>query len=840
MELKNAPAQKAPGQDRAVRNFNIKDAEKLEAGMTVINVSGLGMKTGQIIEVLVNGVVKGTFTQQKSVKSTATITLSEALKEGDKVKAILKDSSGIQLAATDEYTAKKREPKKAEIYKDTLKMPEGEFWIEDPSANLVNNEEQAEAKKMFDEVNTEIAKEISSAKFSIVGTEKAFYEVTYKDGSKSGKIQAQNLTIKQVTEFSAATNVKSLVVTDTKITGKLVPQKKLEDGTFVPDKNGKIAEGTKVIAILKPFGNNNENKNYCTGKCSPDKNSSQLGEPTVNADGTFEISMQNGFELNQEVGLTVKEPHKFKACNSTTVEYVIPNVPVRDPKKLTPEEKEAIKKAIKEANTLNGTSKLPDGTGANSAIGTIIEVADDGNVKIIGGNDVDVKWENGSPIVQKNDDGTVKLEMGKENKVVPVEKEKLLENKAPDAPTITTDVDKGEITITPNPLDTDAKKIEVKYTDPEGNQKTEIIEKENGENGKWKVPEGSKLTVDENTGVVTIKFENIKNKTNVDAKVTDEGGIANNDKDAKTSDNKSEQIKIYPKKPKITVDDKTGDVTITPVEKDRVAKKMDITYVPLGSESPKTVTAEKKDGKWIVPEDSDFMVSEDGKNITITNDKIKSDTQITAKTNDGDTSDILESEIENKNVLDKTAPNPPKVEVDTKTSNITITPPTDEDTASAWYNSAINIMVKKDLMFADKDSNFRPNQPITRGEFARAIYYIDKKNDKIAPFADVKGHEFEEAINQAYGNGRIAGYEDGTFRPDAYIQRAEAARILNQYVHRNVTLEGLSGVKKDLIHFTDISESHWAYCEIMEAANSHEYQRAKGSIPETWTKIIEK
>ena len=168
------------------------------------------------------------------------------------------------------------------------------------------------------------------------------------------------------------------------------------------------------------------------------------------------------------------------------------------------------------------------------------------------------------------------------------------------------------------------------------------------------------------------------------------------------------------------------------------------------------------------------------------------------------------------------------------------TKPNFKDTPSAWYNSAINAMVSRNLMFADKNGNFRPNEPITRGEFARALYYIDKKNDKVAPFADVKGHEFEEAINQAYGNGRIAGYPDGTFKPDAKIQRAEAARILNQYADRNVTLAGMANVKNDLVRFTDINESHWAYCEVMEAANSHEYQRAKGTLAETWLKILDK
>ncbi len=164
--------------------------------------------------------------------------------------------------------------------------------------------------------------------------------------------------------------------------------------------------------------------------------------------------------------------------------------------------------------------------------------------------------------------------------------------------------------------------------------------------------------------------------------------------------------------------------------------------------------------------------------------------------------------------------------------------PNFNDTPSAWYNTAINAVVKLNLMFADKDGNFRPNEAITRAEFARALFYIDKKNDAVAPFADVKGHEFESAINQAYGNGLIVGYLDGTFKPDAFIQRAEAAKILNKYANRGVTLEGMSAVKMDLKHFIDINESHWAYCEIMEAANSHEYRRVKGTLEETWTMIL--
>ncbi|EFM25440.1 hypothetical protein HMPREF9225_0946 [Peptoniphilus duerdenii ATCC BAA-1640] len=166
--------------------------------------------------------------------------------------------------------------------------------------------------------------------------------------------------------------------------------------------------------------------------------------------------------------------------------------------------------------------------------------------------------------------------------------------------------------------------------------------------------------------------------------------------------------------------------------------------------------------------------------------------------------------------------------------------PNFKDTKSAWYNTAINAVVAKNLMFADKDGDFRPNEPITRGEFARALFFIDKKNNAVAPFADVKGHVYEEAINQAYGNDRIKGYPDGTFKPDATITRAEAATILNNYADLNVTLNGMVEVHKDVVKFTDINESHWAYYEIMEAANTHEYQREKGTIPETWLEIKDK
>lgn len=160
----------------------------------------------------------------------------------------------------------------------------------------------------------------------------------------------------------------------------------------------------------------------------------------------------------------------------------------------------------------------------------------------------------------------------------------------------------------------------------------------------------------------------------------------------------------------------------------------------------------------------------------------------------------------------------------------------------SWYNKYINAAFEKGILVEKSGQDFRPDSPITRAEFAKLIEFIDKKNNSIAPFADVKGHIYEDAINQAYGNNRIAGYPDGTFRPDASITRAEIVTILNNFYNRKADAKSLEGIENLglLKHFTDLNENHWAYYEIMEAANSHEYiRRNENGIVENWIRLIE-
>ena len=422
---------------------------------------------------------------------------------------------------------KTAQPSKASTV--TLAMPTGEIWIEQTSSNIVNKDEQAEAVQMFNNANTAIAGDIKSVKFSIDGTEHAYYEVTYTDGSTSGQVEATNLQIKQVTETSRGAKLNDITIVDNVIKGKLTGE-----GPF---------DKIKVQLVVRV--NKDKAGQYCNeNKCTVDKDSSTPVEVALESDGTFSYTLQafDSLTLGQIVGVSVKEPHKFVSCSTTTVKPVtVEKTEVKDPRKLTDDNKAKIIEAIKKAYTVDGVSKLPDGTGDWKGVPAVIQIDDSGNVKIFSGNDVkgDWDWNNGGIFVpEKNEDGSVKLNDGAEPKITIPAKD-LVKNIKPDAPTVALSKDKKNITITPNEKDTDAHIITVTYKDKDGKDQTTTATK--ADDGTWSITEG-KGSVDQN-GVITLPKNKVKGGTDVTATVTDKGGIADDDTTPLTSDSGSLPIK---------------------------------------------------------------------------------------------------------------------------------------------------------------------------------------------------------------------------------------------------------------------------------------------------------
>lgn len=146
-----------------------------------------------------------------------------------------------------------------------------------------------------------------------------------------------------------------------------------------------------------------------------------------------------------------------------------------------------------------------------------------------------------------------------------------------------------------------------------------------------------------------------------------------------------------------------------------------------------------------------------------------------------------------------------------------------KDANNKWYSDEINFAVSKGFISGYSDGTFKPNQGITRAEFAQMIaVFVKDGYPGSSNFKDVKGHWASNAIDQLYGNKNIKGFPDGTFKPDQKLTRAEAVTVLNSVFGRNTKSTSFANVNTNsLKKFSDVPMSHWAYYEIIDASNGH-------------------
>ncbi len=157
---------------------------------------------------------------------------------------------------------------------------------------------------------------------------------------------------------------------------------------------------------------------------------------------------------------------------------------------------------------------------------------------------------------------------------------------------------------------------------------------------------------------------------------------------------------------------------------------------------------------------------------------------------------------------------------------------------SRWSNKAISSMAKGGYISGYESGTFKPEQFITRSEFVTIIanmYKLDKT--PATTFSDVtNGYWASGYIGAISGKGWVNGYEDGTFRPEQFITRAEVMATVNRMLGRKVSADGISA---DAKIWSDISASDWYYLDVVEATNAHEYTKAEGAEAETWTKVVD-
>lgn len=139
------------------------------------------------------------------------------------------------------------------------------------------------------------------------------------------------------------------------------------------------------------------------------------------------------------------------------------------------------------------------------------------------------------------------------------------------------------------------------------------------------------------------------------------------------------------------------------------------------------------------------------------------------------------------------------------------------DVNGHWAEDVLNKWEQNGMLAGYEDGTIRPEQPITRAEFTALVNRVTGYNavDKEIAFTDVSANDWYASevaigVNAAY----IGGYPDNTFRPNGNLTRAEAASMIARFT-------GLTADEARAALFDDAAEHpDWAEGAIGAVANA--------------------
>ncbi|WP_173253357.1 YSIRK-type signal peptide-containing protein [Streptococcus sp. 2579] len=182
--------------------------------------------------------------------------------------------------------------------------------------------------------------------------------------------------------------------------------------------------------------------------------------------------------------------------------------------------------------------------------------------------------------------------------------------------------------VTAKPQDSaKADKITVTYKDEDGTNVTVVGNK--GNDNTWTIENNPGVTIDANTGAITIPADKVRDNTVVTA-ITKNGNSVD-------SDPASETAKAPKPATPTVVAKEDGSVTAKPQDPTK-ADKITVTYTG-EDDSPKTVVGTKNPFNQWISDDPEININEDTGEITIPAEKVKNETVVTAITKNGTSDD---------------------------------------------------------------------------------------------------------------------------------------------------------------------------------------------------------
>ena len=169
-----------------------------------------------------------------------------------------------------------------------------------------------------------------------------------------------------------------------------------------------------------------------------------------------------------------------------------------------------------------------------------------------------------------------------------------------------------------------------------------------------------------------------------------------------------------------------------------------------------------------------------------------------------------------------------------RNKNVDITVKFPDVPENKWYTTAVNSLASLGIFTGFPDGGFHPEDNISRAQFAAIAVRFAMVSPGSVRFADVpETHWAYDYINTAGNFGWVQGVGSGRFEPDRSITRAEVVTLVNKMLERYPDRAYIDS-HSELIHYSDTLKTHWGYYDIMEASNTHDYERRENS--EQWVR----
>lgn len=136
---------------------------------------------------------------------------------------------------------------------------------------------------------------------------------------------------------------------------------------------------------------------------------------------------------------------------------------------------------------------------------------------------------------------------------------------------------------------------------------------------------------------------------------------------------------------------------------------------------------------------------------------------------------------------------------------------------SSWFANQVKFVYTNKLFIGTSDTSFEPNTPMTRAMFCKVLANLEKvevdNTVTVTALSDVESNKwYTGAVAWTIDNKIVEGYpEDGTFRPNNQITRAEMSMLFYKYLYEYKDMTYLAYRHKDGVvdSFTDAPFANW-------------------------------